>query len=155
MRVRARSQAASPNATVQRVSDLAAAGPGALTQAVRVLAVDDTAAFRRAIRTLLRTSRQLELVAEADTGERGIEVASSCVPDVVLMDVRMPGMGGIAAAMVIKGRRPSTVVVLISTEHPSELPPDASTCGANAVVWKSELRPGVLEAIWLRHRPAG
>jgi two-component system invasion response regulator UvrY len=118
-----------------------------------VLAVDDAAAFRRAIRTLLRTTPRLELVGEAETGERALAVASSCDPDLVLMDVRMPGMGGLAATRVIKAQRPSTVVVLISTERLSELPAEASSCGADAIIWKSELRSGVLEAIWLRHWP--
>jgi DNA-binding NarL/FixJ family response regulator len=137
------------------VSDITPASPGSPPRAVRVLAVDDTAAFRRAIRTLLRTSARLELVGETDAGERALEVAASCDPDLVLMDVRMPGMGGLAATTAMKTERPSTVVVLISTEHPSELPAEASTCGADDVVWKSELRSGVLEAIWLRHGPGG
>jgi len=62
-------------------------------------------------------------------------------------------MGGIAAARAIKTRRPCTVVALMSTTHPSELSADAATCGANAIVWKPDLRAGVLEAIWLRHGP--
>jgi DNA-binding NarL/FixJ family response regulator len=135
------------------VSHLASARPG--SQPVRVLAVDDAAAFRGAIRTLLRTNPRLELVGEADTGERALAVAQTCDPDLVLMDVRMPGMGGFAATTAIKARRPSTVVVLISTEHPSELPAVASTCGADDLVWKSELRSGVIEAIWMRDRPGG
>jgi len=119
----------------------------------RVLAVDDVAAFRHAIRTLLRTNRRLELVCDADSGEGALAVIDDCDPDLVLMDVRMPGMGGIAATRAIKARRPATVVALISTTHPSELSSEAATCGADAIVWKPELRPGVLEAIWLRHRP--
>ena len=115
--------------------------------------MDDAAAFRRAIRTLLRKNPRLELVGEADSGESALEIAQGCDPDLVLMDVRMPGMDGLAATKAIKAQRPATVVVLISTEQPSELPAEASTCGADDIVWKSELRSGVLEAIWLRHRP--
>jgi DNA-binding NarL/FixJ family response regulator len=120
---------------------------------VRVLAVDDSAAFRRAIQTLLRASHELEIVGEAATGERAIAAAQSCEPDLVLMDVRMPGIGRLAAAKAIKDEYPPIVVVLISTAHPTELPTEASTCGADAIVWKSQLRRGLLEAIWLRHRP--
>jgi DNA-binding NarL/FixJ family response regulator len=154
--VRAHPRFARPGLTIRRVSsNLAAHNPGSPPKVVRVLAVDDAAAFRRAIRTLLQVAQGLELVGEADTGERALAVASSCDPDLVLMDVRMPGMGGLAATKAMKVARPATIVVLISTEHPSELPPEALTCGADEIVWKSELRLGVLEAIWLRHRPGG
>jgi CheY-like chemotaxis protein len=136
------------------VSNSAFRTPESLPRPLRVLAVDDAAAFRRAIHSLLRTARQLELVGEADTGELALTVARECDPDLILMDVRMPGMGGLAATSAIKAERPSTIVVLISTEHPSELPAEAATCGAHEIVWKSELRPGLLEAIWLRHRPS-
>jgi len=121
---------------------------------VRVLVVDDRAAFRSAICTLLRAAHQLVLVGEAESGELALAAISESDPDFVLMDVRMPGMGGIDAARAIKHRRPSTVVVLISTTHPSELSPAASSCGADAVMWKPDLRSGVLEALWLQHRPA-
>jgi DNA-binding NarL/FixJ family response regulator len=137
------------------VTDLASASPGSPPTPVRVLAVDDTAAFRRTIRTLLRTTSRLELVGEAESGEHALTVVHGTDPDLVLMDVRMPGMGGLAATTAIKAQRPSTVVVLISTEHPSELPAEASACGADDIVWKSELRAGMLEAIWLRRRPGG
>jgi DNA-binding NarL/FixJ family response regulator len=155
MQVRARSRSGRPCISIKLVSELASCSPGSPPRPVRVLAVDDAAAFRRAIRTLLRRTPRLELVGEAETGERALAVASSCGADLVLMDVRMPGMGGLAATTALKAQRPSTVVVLISSEHPSELPAEASTCGADDIVWKSELRSGVLEAIWLRHRPGG
>jgi DNA-binding NarL/FixJ family response regulator len=151
--VRAHPKSAQPGLSIKRVSDVAPVNPGSPPKAVRVLAVDDAAAFRRAVRTLLQRTPRLDLVGEADTGERALAVAASCDPDLVLMDVRMPGMGGLAAAKAMKAARPATVVVLISTEHPSDLPAEASTCGADEIVWKSELRAGVVEAIWLEHRP--
>src|SRR5215218_4950329 len=151
MRVRARSPTARPSFNIRRVPGVASGRPQARPGPVRVLAVDDTDVFRRAIRTLLRADPRLELVGEANSGEHALEIASSCDPHLVLMDVRMPGMGGLAATKQIKAKHPSTIVVLISTEHPSELPAEASTCGADALVWKSDLRPRALEAIWLKH----
>ena len=68
------------------------------------------------------------------------------------MDVRMPGIGGIAATRAIKAIRDSTVVVLISTTHPDELPREAEECNADEIVWKGDLRKAVLENIWIRHR---
>ena len=118
-----------------------------------MLVADDRAAFRSAVRLLLRTARRLELVGEADCGEQALAIMNDCNPDLVLVDVRMPGMGGISTTRAIKGRRPSTVVVLISSSHPSELPLEASHCGADAVIWKRDLRPGVLEAVWLQQHP--
>ena len=70
----------------------------------------------------------------------------------VLMDVRMPGIGGIAAARQINAYRPSTLMVLISTAHPDELRLEANDVCADAVIWKSELDPRLLDEIWLRHR---
>jgi two-component system invasion response regulator UvrY len=68
------------------------------------------------------------------------------------MDVRMPGIGGIEAAERIKAHRPSTVVVLISTTHPDELPLHGADTFVDAVVWKSRLRPRLLDEIWLQWR---
>ena len=153
MNVRARSQPTLREFRIDLVPEAASANPGSPSRRVRVLAVDDVATFRRAIRTMLRANRRLELVGEAESGECALAATQSCNPDLVLMDVRMPGMGGLAAATAIKAQRPDTVVILISTAHPSELPADASACGADDILWKSQLRPGVLEEMWLRHRP--
>ena len=70
----------------------------------------------------------------------------------VVMDVRMPTLDGISATRRIKASRPSTLVVLVSATHPGELRREASGCGANEIVWKSELRPRLLDEIWLHHR---
>lgn len=122
------------------------------TRRARVLAVDDQTSFLAVLRDLVSATRELEAVAEADSGERAIEAARDTEPDMILMDVWMPGIGGIAAAREIKASRPSTLVVLISTTHPDELPLQPDDTPADAVVWKSQLEPGLLDDIWLRHR---
>lgn len=91
-------------------------------------------------------------MGEAATGEDAVTAADELEPDLVVMDVFMPGIGGIAAADRIKQRRPATVVVLVSTTHPDDLPSGAADGSADAVVWKRELRPGLLGQIWRRHR---
>src|SRR5215831_1807383 len=111
--------------------------PVAKTRRARVLAVDDQAMFLAVLRKLLCATRELEAVAEADSGERAIEVVRETEPDVVLMDVWMPGMGGFAAAEAIKAAHPSTVVILISTTHPDELGLESDDSSADAIVWKS------------------
>ena len=92
----------------------------------------------------------LEVVGEARTGEGAIAAAQDLEPDMVLMDVQMPGIGGLTAAEAIKASRPSTVMVLISTMHPDELPPRAAGSRVDAVIWKSVLEPELLDDIWLR-----
>lgn len=121
----------------------------------RVLAVDDHAPFLALLRDVLRATDELEVVGEADSGERAVEAARELAPDVVLMDVRMPGLGGIAAAKRIKAARPSTFVVLISTAHPDELALEGDDTVADVVIWKSELAPQLLDQIWLRYRDLG
>jgi DNA-binding NarL/FixJ family response regulator len=65
----------------------------------------------------------------------------------------MPGIGGARATRTIKEAYPSTVVVLVSTAAPEELPAEATACLADALVWKGALRPGLLEELWREHRP--
>ncbi|HET6868140.1 MAG TPA: response regulator transcription factor [Solirubrobacteraceae bacterium] len=117
-----------------------------------MLAVDDHVAFLALLGQVLRASDELELLAEADSGERAIELVEELQPDVVLMDVRLPGMDGIQAAKLIKTNHPSTLVLLNSTTPPEELPPQAGDVRADAIVWKSELDPKRLDEIWLRYR---
>ena len=91
-----------------------------------VLTVDDHSPFLAVLRDVVRATGHLEIVGEAQTGEGAIAAAQDLGPDMVLMDVQMPGIGGLEAAEEIKASRPSTVMVLISTTHPDELPPRAA-----------------------------
>src|SRR5271170_5561791 len=117
----------------------------------RVLAVDDDVSFLALLHDVVGATAHLEAVGEAQSGEQGVKVARQLQPDIVLMDVRMPGLGGITAAKQIKAARPSTLVVLISTTHPSELGLEPNDTFADAVIWKSVLEPKRLDEIWLRH----
>ena len=115
----------------------------------RVLAVDDHSRFLDLLRDVVGATGHLEVVGEARTGEGAIAAAQDLEPDMVLMDVQMPGIGGLEAAEEIKASRPSTVMVLISTTHPEELPPRAAGSRVDAVIWKSVLAPQLLDEIWL------
>src|SRR5689334_7446369 len=103
----------------------------------RVLAVDDHHPFLGALRMLVRRTELLRLVGEAASGEHAIAVANDCRPEFVLMDVHMPGMGGVAATRALKARHPSAVVALISTMPPDELSLQTLACGAEEILWKS------------------
>jgi DNA-binding NarL/FixJ family response regulator len=118
-----------------------------------VLAVDDQPIFLRAIRKLINATAGMVVVGEAARGEEAVELAEQLRPDLVLMDVCMPGLGGVQAAREIKAARPSTVVALLSTTHPDELSCQAGSCPADALIWKSDLRSCVVEELWQQHRP--
>jgi DNA-binding NarL/FixJ family response regulator len=118
----------------------------------RLLAADDSRAFLALLRDVVRATSQVEQVGEARSGELAVEAAKELEPDIVLIDVRMPGLGGIAAAQLIKARRPATLVVLISSTHPDDLPPDDCAAGVDALLWKNQLHPSLLDEIWLRYR---
>src|SRR5262245_51867177 len=115
---------------------------------VGVLAVDDHRPFLGVLREVIGATPRFQIIAEAESGEQAVEIARKLRPDMVLMDVHLPSLSGIEAAKAIKANRPETIVVLISTTHPDELPSEASSLGA--VVWKGELEPRLLDAIWLR-----
>jgi DNA-binding NarL/FixJ family response regulator len=113
-----------------------------------VLIVDDQAPFLAAARRLIESTPGFESVGEATSGERAITLAAALRPDLVLMDVRMPGLGGLAAARCITMARLAAAVVLVSAD-PQDVPPAAAEgCGAAAVIGKQYLRPTSLTALW-------
>ena len=82
---------------------------------VGVVVVDDQAPFRRAARAVVGATPGFELIAEAVSGEEAVALARSLEPDVVLMDIKMPGIGGIEATRRITAASAGTVVVLVSS----------------------------------------
>jgi chemotaxis response regulator CheB len=117
----------------------------------RVLAVDDDPSFLALLREVVRGTRHLEIAGEAESGERAVATAPGLRPDMVLMDVSMPGLGGIGAAEAITAERPATVMVLISATHPDEIPVARCAGRIHAVIWKSVLEPRLLDEVWLEH----
>src|SRR5260370_2759416 len=81
---------------------------------LRILLVDDHALVREGTRRLLETENDVEVVAEASSGEEAIEVARSLLPDIAVMDISMPGIGGIEATRAIKKDCPETAVLILS-----------------------------------------
>jgi DNA-binding NarL/FixJ family response regulator len=115
---------------------------------VRVLVVDDQAPFRLAARMVLKRAEGFELVGEAATGEESVDKVVELTPDLVLMDINMPGINGIEATRRIVAAAPETVVFLCSTYQLGDLPADAKTSGARAYVNKEEFGPSVLSQLW-------
>jgi DNA-binding NarL/FixJ family response regulator len=106
---------------------------------VRVLVADDRAPFRRAVRSLLSRSAGFEVVGEATSGEQAVDLAGALLPDLILMDIKMDGIGGIAAARAIAATHPGTATILVSTYREDELPSEARECGAAGYLHKAEL----------------
>jgi DNA-binding NarL/FixJ family response regulator len=117
---------------------------------VRVLVADDQAPFLRAARSVLGVMAGFQLVGEAASGEEALALARSLQPDLVLLDINMPGMGGIEAARSITEARPETVTLLMSTYREEDLPLQARACGATAYLQKSDFGGPALRALWER-----
>ena len=112
---------------------------------VRVLVVDDQAPFRQAAKAVVSVTPGFEVVAEAASGEEAVHMAHLLAPDLVLMDVHLPGIDGLAACRAIVADHPATTVLLLSTYQEEDVPGDTRTCGALAYVSKDQFGPDVLE----------
>lgn len=115
---------------------------------VRVLVVDDQMPFRNAAKTVVRLTPGFEVVGEAESGEEAVELAAQLQPDLVLMDINLPGIDGIEALRRITTARPETMAFLVSTIKENDLPSDARTCGAAAFISKESFEPAVLTSLW-------
>jgi len=123
------------------------AGPVA-DECVRVWVVDDQASFRRATAATLDAMDDFVMAGECETGESAIELIPDGAADIVLMDIHMPGMGGIEATRQIRAAQPDLMVVLMSTYDVEDISAAASDCGAAAYLHKERLSPELLSRIW-------
>jgi DNA-binding NarL/FixJ family response regulator len=115
---------------------------------VPVLIVDDQAPFRSVARTVVGLASGFAVIAEAESGEEAVELATEHRPRLVLMDINLPGINGIEATSRILATDASTTVILLSTYTQADLPADARTCGAAAYVHKEDMSPALLRQIW-------
>lgn len=138
--------------TVVSAPSLAAAGFATMSlmagECVRVWVTDDQASFRRATAATIAAMDNFVMAGESETGESALAAIGADDADMVLMDIHMPGMGGIEAARQIRAAHPDVVLVLMSTYDIEDLPASASTCGATAYLHKERLGPDVLSRIW-------
>ena len=115
---------------------------------VRVLIVDDQEPFRLAARMVVEATDGFEVVGEAETGESSVEMAESLAPDLVLMDVNLPGINGLEATRQILNGSNRVVILLLSTYEEEEYGPRAAECGAAAYIPKSSFGPERLSDAW-------
>jgi DNA-binding NarL/FixJ family response regulator len=103
---------------------------------MRVLIVDDHPVTRDGLRSALSTSDEVEIVGEATSGEEAIEAVKELSPDVVFMDVRMPGISGIQATKDIRSIRPDTKIILFTVEESRAAIADAIRAGVSGYLLK-------------------
>jgi DNA-binding NarL/FixJ family response regulator len=110
---------------------------------VRVLVVDDQEPFRRAAAAVVVVTPGFVLVGQAASGEDAVEAVGRLAPDLVLMDLVLPGIDGTVATQRIRAAHPAVRVVLLSTYDDV----DPVACGAAAFVRKDRFGPDVLAAL--------
>jgi DNA-binding NarL/FixJ family response regulator len=82
---------------------------------IRLMLVDDHLAFRKGMAALIESEPDLQVIAEAGDGLKALEIYRQCQPDVVLMDLRLPGMGGVDAIIAIRKEFPDARVIVLTT----------------------------------------
>jgi len=114
---------------------------------LRVLIADDHAGFRAGLRALLATDQRVRVVGEASTGEGAIAASASLTPDVVLMDVSMPGTDGVEATRRIVDDAPHVAIVVLTMHDDDETVFSALRAGARGYLLKGASRAELLRAV--------
>jgi len=107
-----------------------------MTETISLLITDDHALVRQGIRDFLEVQPDFTVLGEAGSGEAAVQMAAELVPDVVLMDLVMPGMGGVEAARQIKQVSPHTQIIVLTSYHDDEYIFPALRAGALSYVLK-------------------
>ena len=119
---------------------------------VRVVTVDDQPHFLRAAADVIASTPGFELVGESDSGAAALELVPAVDPDMVIVDVRMPGIDGIELAHRLREDDPTRVVVLATSVDGPGFARLARASGAGALVQKSWLTPRLLRGLWVALR---
>jgi DNA-binding NarL/FixJ family response regulator len=115
---------------------------------VRVLVVDDQVLFRRVMSAVVNETEGFVLVGCAASGEESITAAQVLHPDLILMDVNLPGIDGMEATRRLREEATAVAVVMLSTYDEDDWDGQAQECGAVAYVAKSAFGPDRLTAVW-------
>ncbi|HEX6139996.1 MAG TPA: response regulator transcription factor [Candidatus Limnocylindria bacterium] len=118
-----------------------------MAEPIRVLAAEDHPVYRDGLRALLSSSSEVTLVGEAEDGDAAVRLAAELQPDVVLMDIRMPGRNGIDATRAILAARPATAVLVLTMHDDDESVFNAMRAGARGYLLKDAEAGELLRAI--------
>ena len=119
---------------------------------IRVLLADDHQVFREGIRSLLSRAPDVEVVGEAGNGEQAVQQVTRLKPDVVLMDISMPGMTGLEAADQIRQNVPGVKVLILTVHETSQYVSQMLKVGAAGYVVKSVSSAELLSAVRAVHQ---
>lgn len=114
---------------------------------LRVMLADDHAVVRSGLRRLLEQGGSMEVVAEAESGEQAYQTFCDCLPDVLVMDMSMPGMGGLESLRRILSRHPGARIVIFSMHENAAFATQALSSGARGYVVKSGAADDLLKAV--------
>lgn len=114
---------------------------------VRVLVVDDQALMRAGIRGILETAVDLEVVGEAADGQQAVDLVDQLLPDVVCMDVQMPGMDGLRATEIVVAQHPEVAVLVLTTFDGDEYLFGALRAGASGFIVKNARPESIIDAV--------
>ena len=115
---------------------------------IRVLLADDQAMLVAALSTILNAQDDIEVVATANTGSEAVTAALSHRTDVAILDIRMPGMDGIAAAQAILSRVPECRIIMLTTFNEEELVAQSIAAGAHGFLLKDADPEVLVGAVW-------
>ena len=135
------------------VAIVPAEAPEAAPGRIRVALVDDHVVVRQGLASLLRQQKHIQIVGEASDGESAVELIRRLRPDVVLMDVTMPGIGGIEATRIAHAECPEVRIIGLSMHDDSDVGRQMRQAGAVAYVAKSGPSDAILNAILACHPP--
>jgi DNA-binding NarL/FixJ family response regulator len=113
----------------------------------RVLIVDDHAFIRRGVQTILHAFPEWEFCGEAENGKEAIRLAAELKPEVIIMDVSMPGLNGIEATRAIRKSQPEIKVVLLTLHESAELLRSAFRAGARGYLLKTDAEQELVKAL--------
>jgi DNA-binding NarL/FixJ family response regulator len=114
---------------------------------VRILVVDDHEIVRRRLSSLLQSRPEFYVVAEASDGFQAVEKSKDLQPDVVVLDISMPGMSGLEAAPRIRRVAPATEILFVSQHDTGSMVREALSTGARGYVLKSDAGTDLVNAV--------
>jgi two-component system, NarL family, response regulator NreC len=118
-----------------------------LRKSIRVLIADDHRLFAQALEAILATEERIDVVGQADDGAGAVELAKSLEPDVILMDIAMPGMDGFEATRQIRKWKADACILMLTGSNSRKDVDRARTAGAAGYVTKDRIAAELIDAI--------